>query len=72
MAHQLAGDNGKILYFDTYRSKQNSPGDDKSYKELEEANYKDFCLEIDRGTEILVVDNNNLPEREYSKLVMKA
>jgi hypothetical protein len=35
-------------------------------------NYKEFCEEIAKGTEIIIVDNTNLSEWEYTRFVKKA
>ena len=37
-----------------------------------EKSYKDFCDEIEKGTDIIVIDNTNLSEWEYIRFVKKA
>ena len=34
--------------------------------------FKEFCDEISKGTEVIVVDNTNLKESEYLRFVRKA
>ena len=79
VAKQLAGTNGKILYFENKLSQ--SPPDIKKTEskeekvgnyQMEDNSYNEFCQEIANGTEILIVDNNSLCESEYMKLVKKA
>ena len=41
-------------------------------KDIYEKSYKEFCEEIDKGTELIIVDNVNLREWEFSAFVKKA
>ena len=78
MAKQLAGETGKILYFENNKVSsdlQNNnqiTNEENVIKEIEERNFQEFSEEILKGTDILVVDNNNLCESEYLKLIRKA
>ena len=74
VAKQLAGVNGKILNLDTNVNKHAIQGGAKSDEapEIREKHFAEFCAEIDKGTQIIVVDNMNIQESEYMHLVHKA
>ena len=46
--------------------------EEKSLSELYDKNFNEFCEEIGKGTEIIVVDNTNLSEWEYVRFIKKA
>ena len=74
VAKQLAGESGVIFNLD----KQILPAsksilhEEKSYIEIYDKLYNDFCGEIEKGTEIIVIDNTNLAEWEYTRFIKKA
>ncbi len=75
VASQLAGEKGVILSIDKKileQHIQNLNKDDNSLNKYYENNFKDFCAEIEKGTEIIVVDNTNLCEWEFNNFVKKA
>lgn len=43
-----------------------------SLNDIYEEVFQEFCAEIEKGTEIIVVDNTNLSEWEYIRFVKKA
>ena len=46
--------------------------DQQSLQEVYDEIFEDFCNEISKGTEIIVIDNTNLSEWEYIRFVKKA
>jgi predicted kinase len=74
VARQLAGETGKIFALDKSIAdlKKSLLNDQVSVSDIYDNNYKEFCEEIVKGTEIIVIDNTNLREWEYLKFVQKA
>ena len=75
VAQQLAGENGKIFHIDmtiVERKKKLMIDDINDLNEIYDQVFQDFCSEIGKGTEIIVVDNTNLSEWEYIRFVKKA
>ena len=46
--------------------------DKQSLQEIYDEIYQEFCDEIAKGTEVIVIDNTNLSEWEYIRFVKKA
>jgi len=46
--------------------------DTEHFEQIFEKKFVEFCAEIDKGTEIIVVDHTNLCEGEYQRFVQKA
>ncbi|CDW74100.1 UNKNOWN [Stylonychia lemnae] len=75
VARQLAGENGKIFQLDktiVERKKSLVDQDIKTLSDIYESIFQDFCQEMQKGTEIIVIDNTNLSEWEYIRFVKKA
>ena len=51
---------------------QEEEAEEKSLIEIYDKLYNDFCSEITKGTEIIVIDNTNLAEWEYVRFIKKA
>lgn len=75
VAKELARDKGKIFELDKLivERKKKLLIEDKHYlQEIYDEIFNDFCEEIKKGTEIIVIDNTNLSEWEYLRFVKKA
>jgi broad-specificity NMP kinase len=74
VAQQLAGPNGRIFTLDKtiVDYKHSLLNEEMSVNDIYDKNFEEFCDEINKGTEIIVVDHTNLMEWEYSKFVNKA
>ena len=46
--------------------------EEKLLTEIYDKHYHEFCDEIKKGTEIIVIDNTNLAEWEYVRFIKKA
>ena len=62
VAKQLAGTNGTILNLDKNVNKHATQEGTKSDEapEIREKHFAEFCSEIQKGTQIIVVDNMNI------------
>lgn len=74
VAKQLAGPHGVILDLDKNVNKKSlvEGGKVDDAPQIREKHFAEFCSEIDKGTQIIVVDNMNIVEGEYMHLVKKA
>lgn len=74
VAQRLAGESGKVFTLDkTIASKKQKIThlDQNSIQEIYDQIYQEFCEEIEKGTETIVIDNTNLSEWEYLRFVKK-
>lgn len=46
--------------------------DENLWQEIYDSIFEDFCEEIRKGTDLIVLDNTNLSEWEYIRFVKKA
>lgn len=72
VARQLVGDDGVILDLDKNVTKAVQGKESDDALKIKEKHFTEFCAEIDKGTKIIVVDNQNIVESEYLHLVKKA
>lgn len=75
VAKELAKDKGKIFHLDSViaeRKKKLVVENIQSLQEIYDEMFQEFCEEIAKGTEVIVIDNTNLSEWEYLRFVKKA
>ena len=74
VARQLAGEHGVIFSLDKQIMPQTKTliHEETSLRDLYDKTFHNFCEEIKKGTEIIVIDNTNLSEWEYVRFIKKA
>ena len=75
VAKELARETGKIFALDMLigERKNKLVQHDKQYLQaIYDEIFDEFCAEIKKGTEIIVIDNTNLSEWEYVRFIKKA
>ena len=70
----MAGSKGKILTIDQqiFEKKMKLYEESASLTEIYDDIFQEFCDEIAKGIEIIVIDNTNLSDWEYIRFVKKA
>ncbi len=75
VASQLAGQVGVVLNLDSkvHRHSQTSKDGSESAADdlvqIQKKHYEEFCAEVRKGTQIIVVDNSNIKESEYEHFI---
>lgn len=74
VAQELAKDGGRIFTLDKtiVENKKNLVADQNDLIDIYDNQFQEFCDEIAKGTDTIVIDHTNLSEWEYVRFVKKA